>query len=235
MFFPERIKNIKKSDKVLEIGPGSSPFWRSDVLLDKKFDDKEAFEQRGLQPKGEYDKPIYYYDDRIFPFKDKEFDYVICSQVLEHVPPKDFGVIIKEIERVARRGYIEVPRLFYEYLFNFYVHRWLINFKNGKLFLLDKAKVEFSYIQDIFYLMLKYGSKKKKLTFIKDFIDLFMIGYEWEDKIEYKIVNSLNDLISDEDVVFFKKYFMSLEEKPANINSDKTVLKKIFEKIRGKK
>jgi len=233
LFFPERIKNIKESDKVLEIGPGSSTFSRSDVLLDKKFDDKEALEQRGLQPTIEYDKPIYYYDGSKFPFKDNEFDYVICSQVLEHVPANAFVDFIKEVERVAERGYIEVPRLFYEYLFNFHAHKWLINFKNGKLLLLDKIKVEFSRIQDIFYLMLRYGGKRKKITLIIDFVDLFVIGYEWEDKINYEIVDSLDELISNEDVAFYKNYFMSPDEKPANVHDNKTLLERIFKKVRN--
>lgn len=234
MFFPERIKSIKKSDKVLEIGPGSSPFWRSDVLLDRKFDDKEALGQRGLQPKIDYDKPIYYYDGSNFPFKDNEFDYVICSQVLEHVPLDEFANFIEEIERVAGRGYIEVPRLFYEYLFNFYAHKWLINFKDDKLLLLDKKKVEFSYIQDIFYLMLKHGSKKKKITLIKDFVDLFMIGYEWENKINYDIVDSLDELISAADIAFYKNYFISIDEKAHKTSDNKTLLERIFKKIRNK-
>ncbi len=234
MFFPERIKSIGKSDKVLEIGPGSSPFSRSDVLLDKKFNGKEALEQRGLQPKIEYDKPIYYYDGSTFPFEDDEFDYVICSQVLEHVPVNEFDNFIKEVERVAGRGYIEVPRLFYEYLFNFYAHKWLINFKDEKLLLLDKAHFEFSYIQDIFYLMLRYGSKKKEITLIKDFADLFMIGYEWEDKINYEIVDSLDELISNADVAFYKNYFISLDEELPKVHDNKTLLESIFKKIWNK-
>lgn len=231
LFFPKRIQNIKETDKVLEIGPGSTPFPRSDVLLDKKFDDKESLEQRGLQPKIEYNKPIYYYDGSKFPFKDDEFDYIICSQVIEHIPKNEFANFIKEIERVAKRGYIEVPRLFYEYLFNFHVHRWLINFKDGKLLLLDKRKVKFSHIQDVFYLMLKYGGKKKKITLINDFIDLFMIGYEWENRINYEIVDSLDELISSEDVAFYKEYFIRLDEKTTGVNSRKSPIERIFRKI----
>jgi len=212
MFFPEKIKSIKATDKVLEIGPGSSPLPRSDVFLDKEFDDKEAQKQRALQPKIKYNKPAYYYEGSNFPFQDNEFDYVICSQVLEHIPENEFGNFIKEIERVAKRGYIEVPRVFYEYLFNFHVHKWLINFKDGNLLLLDKRKVKFSHIQDVFYLMLKYGFKKKKITIINDFVDLFIIAYEWEDRINYKIVDSLDELISKVDVAFYKEYFMSLGE-----------------------
>lgn len=231
LFFPERVQKIKETDKVLEIGPGYLPFSRSDVLLDKKFDDKEALEQRGLQPKIEYNKPIYYYDGSKFPFKDNEFDYVICSQILEHVPTNEFVNFIKELERVAKRGYIEVPRLFYEYLFNFHVHKWLINFKSGKLLLLDKRKIKFSHIQDVFYLMLRYGGKKKKITFINDFVDLFMIGYEWENRINYEIVGSVDKLISSEDVAFYKEYFIRLDEKTTGGNSRKSLTERIFRKI----
>jgi len=231
LFFPEKIKSIKEADRVLEIGPGSSPFWRSDILLDKKFDDREALKQRGNQPKIEYDKPIFYYEGSKFPFEDNEFDYVICSQVLEHVPVKEIDNFIEEIERVAGRGYIEVPRLFYDYLFNFYKHKWLINFKNGRLLLLDKMKVEFSPIQDIFYLMFRYGVKNKKMSLIKDFVDLFMIGYEWQAKINYEIVNSLDELISNKDVDYYREYFMRLDEKKEALYNRKTPLEKRVGKV----
>jgi len=201
--------------------------------LDKKFDDKEALKQRALRPKIEYNKPIHYYNGSKFPFKDDEFDYVICSQVLEHIPPDEFVNFIKEVERVAKRGYIEVPRLFYEYLFNFHEHRWMINFKGGKLLLVDKRKVKFSNIQDVFYLMLRYGGKKRKITIINDFADFFMIGYEWEGRVNYEIVGSLDELISNEDVAFYREYFMRLEERSADINSRKFLLEKILRKTRS--
>lgn len=232
MFYPERVKNIKPNDKVLEIGPGSSPFPKSDVYLEKYFNDEESYEQRGLQNSIEYKKQIHYYKGVKFPFRDKEFDYVICSHVLEHIPPKDIKLIIKEIERVANRGYIEVPSLFYEFLFNFHVHKWLINYKNNKMYLLDKSNIIFSQIQDVFYLMLKYGGKKRKITLINDFIELFIIGFEWDHKIDYKIVNSINDIISDDDVVFYKEYFKNLNQKPEG-DIIKIGLKKIITLFRG--
>ena len=69
---------------------------------------------------------------------------------------------------------------------------------------------------------------------IKDFIDLFMIGYEWEDKINYDIVDSLDKLISEPDVAFYKNYFMSLDEEPPKVHYNKTSLISIFKKIRNK-
>ena len=41
------------------------------------------------------------------PFKDKEFDFVIASHVIEHV--EDFPQFIKELERISSKGYIELP------------------------------------------------------------------------------------------------------------------------------
>ena len=41
------------------------------------------------------------------PFDDNQFDFVISSHVMEHV--KDLKYFIKEIERVSKKGYIELP------------------------------------------------------------------------------------------------------------------------------
>ena len=56
-----------------------------------------------------------YYKERKFvkingknlPFRDKEFDFVIASHVIEHV--EDFEFFIKELERISSKGYIELP------------------------------------------------------------------------------------------------------------------------------
>ena len=45
--------------------------------------------------------------DKKLSFKDNEFDFVIASHVIEHV--EDFQFFIKELERVAKKGYIELP------------------------------------------------------------------------------------------------------------------------------
>ena len=38
------------------------------------------------------------------PFRDNEFDAVLCAQVLEHLPYEDFGQALSEIKRVAKIG-----------------------------------------------------------------------------------------------------------------------------------
>jgi SAM-dependent methyltransferase len=47
-------------------------------------------------------KPDFFYDGDQFPFNDEEFDMVICTQVLEHVPnPR---LLLGEMARVCKRG-----------------------------------------------------------------------------------------------------------------------------------
>jgi len=119
--------SIKKKDRVLEVGGGHNPHPRSNVVVDKFTDDnthragdlKVLKNQQFLQADGEN-----------LPFKDNEFDYVICSHVLEHVPePKQF---MTEIFRVGSgRGYIEYPLLPYEYLYDFDVHLNVVKYSPG--------------------------------------------------------------------------------------------------------
>lgn len=108
MFFPDRITKIASKDNVLEVGPGGSPHPRSNVLLEKVFEgEKEAKSQRGYANKPKTKQKMVYYDGGRFPFKNKEFDYVICSHVLEHVLEEDLPTFISELQRVAKAGFIE--------------------------------------------------------------------------------------------------------------------------------
>lgn len=102
MFFPERIKRIETIDRVLEIGSGSHPHPRSDILLEKRFGSSNGAEtQRGHAPRLKTDKKIIYFDGGPFPSGDKEFDYVICSHVLEHI--LDIKNFLKEMFRIAKK------------------------------------------------------------------------------------------------------------------------------------
>ena len=53
------------------------------------------------------DKKFIKINEKKLPFKDKEFDFVIASHVIEHV--EDFEYFISELERISSRGYIELP------------------------------------------------------------------------------------------------------------------------------
>jgi predicted SAM-dependent methyltransferase len=196
MFYPERIKSIKSSDRVLEVGPGGTPFHRSNVLLEKIFDDEEARKQRGHVSALTTDKEIVYYEGNRFPFEDNEFDYVICSHVLEHIPSNEIVSFVYELVRVAKKGYLEFPTIYYEYLYNFNVHVTLLNYKKGILYYMDKETSELSRfyeVQKFFYKTLEHGYDE----IIQNNKQYFFQGFEWSEKLELKSVDSIVDLIEN--------------------------------------
>lgn len=75
------------------------------------------------------DRPFTACNIEWLPYRDKEFDFVYCSHVLEHVP--DPAMACAEIMRVGKRGYIETPTRTSDIILNFTGlpdhHKWHIN------------------------------------------------------------------------------------------------------------
>jgi acetyltransferase-like isoleucine patch superfamily enzyme/predicted SAM-dependent methyltransferase len=211
LFFPERIKGIKSKDRVLEVGPGGTPYFRSNVLLEKRFDDNiEAEEQRGYAKPLITEKDIVYYEGGLFPFKDKEFDYVICSHVLEHVPEEDLPLFFSELQRVANRGYIEFPNIYYELINYQNVHLWLMNYRDGVILFLDKVLFKSNYVHQIYREMF-YGTDVYMSNSFVRYKELFFSGFEWKNQIEYKKVNNLDELVNIYDLNRYKFYFSTFK------------------------
>ncbi|EMG38427.1 methylase involved in ubiquinone/menaquinone biosynthesis [Desulfocurvibacter africanus PCS] len=203
MFFPERIRFIRKSDHVLEIGPGAYPYPRANVYLDKKFSPEEQLAQFGEATRKRELESLVYYTGNTFPFADKEFDYVICSHVLEHVAPQDLPTFIGELTRIANRGYIEVPNVFYEYLCNTPVHLWLIGNHGDKLhFCLKKQdnNVLLNTMRHCFY------HTDLALPFLfSRYRELFFIGFEWIESIDYSIDEGTDNLFGLSELQRFQR------------------------------
>ena len=112
------------------------------------------------------------------PFKDKEFNFVIASHVIEHV--NDFEFFIKELERVSSKGYIELPsRLADNLVFeNKKDHIWWFCFDdvNNKLIASKKNQIINPLITVSIARLLE-----------EIFRESFVIEIAWENKIEYKI------------------------------------------------
>jgi SAM-dependent methyltransferase len=170
--------NIKHSDLVLEIGSGDNPKPRSDVLCDMLPEDDT---QRGGVIT--LDRPFIAADGHHLPFKDKSFDYIICSHVLEHTEYP--ALFISELMRVGKGGYIETPTEIGEKLYGWPYHKWFINIvPPGKLIFKSKT-FESQFGQTFHYLFAKKHSYKK---FHNKNPNLFLIQYEWFGKIDYEIV-----------------------------------------------
>lgn len=200
MFLPERITKIHTSDRVLEVGPGGNPHPRSDVLLERRFDNiEEALIQRGYGPEINTDKPIHYYDGGRFPFADKEFDYVICSHVIEHVPATEMRNFLNELSRVALRGYIEFPSGLYELVNQQDVHRWYMTYDGNSIVAL--AKDRFSYPPVAFVLRaIFYANGDMFSPVFSAYRDIFFYGFEWEGNISIKEVETWQDLYPDSEM-----------------------------------
>jgi len=102
--------DIYIGDEVLDVGSGNNPTSISTVLLDLYLKDDSHRSEHPL--KLDEQRPFVNASVEYLPFRDKAFDYVIANHVLEHVD--DPKKACMELQRVARKGYIETPSPFLE-------------------------------------------------------------------------------------------------------------------------
>ena len=111
-----------------------------------------------------------------YPFADKEFDFLICSHVLEHLDDPVHACV--EFSRIAKAGYIEVPYGSVDVLIrkNEIIHKWLCSY--------DK-------VEKVLYFL----DRKRSLDLLQPFsmnivmrflIQLQSVAVTWNDRIEGK-------------------------------------------------
>jgi SAM-dependent methyltransferase len=197
MFFADRV-HIISGESVLEVGPGATPHPGSQVFLEKRFSEYESFRQRGGLPAMELNRPVIYYDGGRFPFRDHEFDYVICSHVIEHVD--DIEMFLHELVRVASRGYVEFPTIYYEYLYNFAEHLNFVAYKEGELLWMPKKETslhEFEPMQRFLVRTLESGYDET----IRAMKEIFFHGFEWRSGINARRVCEIKELVPSVDAI----------------------------------
>jgi SAM-dependent methyltransferase len=176
--------------KILDIGCGYRAHQKASVIADVQ-DFSQHYKGR------EFVK----INDSNLPFKDKEFDFVIASHVIEHVD--DFEFFIKELERISLKGYIELPsRLGDNLVFeNKNDHIWWFLFDdiNKKLLVSKKNQI----IEPFFTV-----STAKKFEEI--FRESLVIELLWENKIDYILDNNIrNDNIKKISFLNLVKKYLS--------------------------
>ena len=169
--FVNSVLNKNANWKILDIGCGYNANKNATVIADIQ-DLSDFYKGRNFTVISE----------KKLPFKDKEFDFVISSHVIEHV--EDFEFFVKELERISAKGYIELPsRLGDNLVFeNKKDHIWW--------FVYDDVNNQI------------IASKKNQLIdplitvsmgklFEKVFRESLVLELAWEEKIEYKIDNQI--------------------------------------------
>lgn len=177
----QQIRTIRPTDFVLDIGSGGNPDLRANVLCDKFLSD--GAERHGTPVV--VDRPFVAGDVERLPFRDGSFDYVILSHVLEHLPDPERA--ISELQRVARRGYIETPGAVFERLYGYPFHRWMVSVQDDTLVLEAKTKALCDpELRDWFDRMHATLGTGGKFWAQRRRLDMYTC-YEWEGEIRFRL------------------------------------------------
>ena len=170
------INNILKDNpnwNILDVGCGYRAHPNATVIADVK-DLSNYYKE----------KKFIKINEKKLPFKDKEFDFIIASHVIEHV--EDFEFFIKELERISSKGYIELPsRLGDNLVFeNKTDHIWWFIYDdiNNKLLASKRNQIIEPFI-----------TVSTAKLFEKIFRESLVIELAWEDKIDYEIDASIQE------------------------------------------
>ena len=188
----ETINNLLKQKsnwKILDIGCGYTANENANIIADVK--DLSVFYK---------DKKFIQITEKNLPFADNEFDFIISSHVIEHV--ENFEFFIKELERISKKGYVELPtRLADNIVFeNQSDHIWWFKFddKNNQLVVSKKNQLIEPFLS---------VASAKKIE--KIFRESLIIELMWENKIDY-IIDNFIKYENEEKLSFLsivKKYF----------------------------
>ncbi len=167
---------VRKNDLVIDIGSGDKPFWRANVFFDNLSLDnlQRSTYENTISTIGNFING----DITKTNFKDKAFDFSYCSHLLEHVERPDLA--IKEIMRISKAGYIEVPNGLIDFINPFFSHLWFVFLHKNKLVFFRKSDKLHNVLREnaVNYIPLLYKINKP-------FVRLY-----WKNKIDYEIIDT---------------------------------------------
>jgi FkbM family methyltransferase len=183
--------NINPNDKVLDIGSGNRPLKLATHFMDIAINN-HVYGRAGVPFKYVKGKPLFECNIEDLPFEDKEFDFVYCSHVLEHViNPKK---ACDELMRVAKRGYVETPKPHKDMLMNqaqISNHIWAVENINNKLVFTEYSQEQVQGLGSNILLDMHCSPQTLRerafsaLIYLK--ARLFNTMLIWEDSFKYEI------------------------------------------------
>jgi hypothetical protein len=149
----ERILALPDDARVLDVGGWAAPLNRADWVIDvRPHETRGAMLPAGIGPGPErFSRDTWVVQDICdrdpWPFDDDFFDYVVCTFTLEDV--RDPIGVCREMSRVGRAGYVEVPTVLDELTWQnpeasggpwvgHRHHRWLCSLDSDDLVFLSK-------------------------------------------------------------------------------------------------
>ncbi len=185
--------DIGEDDLVLDVGSGGWPFRRADHLADR-FPEGTTHRFENMVRD---ERPFFAVDIEQLPFADHAYEFVFCSHVLEHLDNP--GQAIRELMRVARRGYLEVPTRLSDIMFNFTRlkdhHRWHGLRLGNTLALIEWNERERRELGNEFFNALQSEFTNPFQAFFERNRDLFFTSYRWEGKIDFLIIDKNGRII----------------------------------------
>ena len=171
--------------RVLDVGSGDKPHWRADVLVDRYVEARYASQRSGGR-RARVDRPLFDADAARLPFADGAFDYVICSHMLEHVV--DPAAVIRELTRVARAGYVEVPEASSAKIVDFPSHLWWCRLDDGVL--VFEAKHQAWFDDDIHRFLRTSGLERRLGRLLDRDLDHRVISMHWTGHLPHRVEGS---------------------------------------------
>ena len=173
--------------KVLDIGCGYSANEFATTICDVQ--DLSSFYK---------DRDFIKLENKKLPFQDNQFDFVIASHVMEHV--EDIQLFVSELERVSKKGYVELPTKLEDNLVfeNKKDHLWHMDFDDVNFKLLISKKIQFlEPVLTVSTIQKLRDQFKKSLV-----LELY-----WEEKIDYEIIQNDENLQKISLTTLFRKFF----------------------------
>lgn len=180
---------IKPGDRVLDVGGSMKQHLgiNIDTIADAIRPEESEYNKGKLLAKN-FVKLDFNRD--MFPFRDNEFDVVLCTHTLEDLPYPFLAV--SEMSRVGKRGYIATPSMGEDIVFS---HFDLTNWGTG-----GRRVPGLSHHKWLFYIdknTMRVLPKNYPLLYSGEFHFVKWLGekefrYFWNGKIKYEEVRDLN-------------------------------------------
>lgn len=179
----DTLETLPKDKTILDVGGASSPFGRATALIDivpyEAINWSQSKGGNGNRVKKENFTQHDICSREAWPFKDKQFDFSVCSHVLEDI--RDPLWVCSEMMRVSKAGYIEVPTREYETTFGIEIknlagashHRWIVDLD-------EKSQLRFTFK----YMQVHSPKVNKNRTDPKHKNSMFL-RLEWRDDFTF--------------------------------------------------